>query len=736
MDPTVPFPATPGMALWEVSAERANIQKHPQSTIDAPHSPCGPDMVTLSHDQNQQPNLDVSGKVAKLDHLGGKEAADSRKQQAAAALRRAVVGREEAENDNRRMRELLEKLREEVEEGRNRERRVGERLESVMEDLHRTKSAESHSHTLYEKELRRARKETFKSSSALVKLQEELKSTRSSLRQMTTSLEQQRLKTERKGQEAFQAEFRMVGLQQDLDTMGQRIKLVEEERDALKTNLKEEEVARIAAEGRIALPVSREEDDEFASPKKTPRVGVLVPAAPVMSDLEEEELEALRDELNWERRRTRAAEEQVEFLKLECRFGCCSCRLAGEAMPGIHGEAMIHSTMDLSSAPKPEIQSQHHNRSISDEAALDDLSHDGLAPDPTTTGHTREASDDHQQAANPTRINTPVSNDQHGDTPNHPHFETALPTLSTISTAEHHEEQDMRPPPTPIHQYLPSHNSRNDHGEEEVSYMEMKTATTRIPLNIPRDPASPSPSHSYAADPRLHLLPQPRDLRETSLATSTSSYRTAMSSQPFSASTSDVLPAPPPSTIYSQTPSLSPPPTIRPDPQPQPHPRPAPQRHHTHRRSSSVPTLPTTTHSPEVPSTLTTTSHTIQIPTFGPSTSSPSSSTTPDSQSQTQFPLSPRTMTREEALAAIRNRRGRARSFAASASAAVSGSDSKGSGSGSGKEGGMTGNGVKTPRKFTHPGMSGAQMGVRSVGRKVLGVGMGGRRDISAPVRR
>ena len=49
--------------------------------------------------------------------------------------------------------------------------------------------------------------------------------------------------------------------------MAENIKLVEQERDALRMIAKNEEIARIAAEGRIPLPVAKE-DDEFASPKK------------------------------------------------------------------------------------------------------------------------------------------------------------------------------------------------------------------------------------------------------------------------------------------------------------------------------------------------------------------------------------------------------------------------------------------------------------------------------------
>jgi hypothetical protein len=49
-----------------------------------------------------------------------------------AALKRAMLGREEAEAEARRYREEVISLRKEIEEGKKNERKVGERLEAVM----------------------------------------------------------------------------------------------------------------------------------------------------------------------------------------------------------------------------------------------------------------------------------------------------------------------------------------------------------------------------------------------------------------------------------------------------------------------------------------------------------------------------------------------------------------------------------------------------------------------------
>lgn len=213
----------------------------------------------------------------------------------------------------------------------------------AQEELHRAKETHSHAQGLYEKEIRKARKEAFKSSSALVKIQEELKATRNSLRITQSGLESEKIKCAKREQEAFQAEYKLVGVQEELSKAREQIKTVEEERDALKTSLKEEEVARIAAEGLIALPASRPgEEDEFDSPKKTPsKLRVcsgsdkenFIPSSPSKNA----ELKSLHEDLAAERRRRERAEDTVEFMKMECQFQCCSCRMAE-----LNGDNYIH----------------------------------------------------------------------------------------------------------------------------------------------------------------------------------------------------------------------------------------------------------------------------------------------------------------------------------------------------------------------------------------------------------
>lgn len=155
---------------------------------------------------------------------------------------------------------------------------------------------------------------------------------------MREEVEVQRRKVDGKEQETFAAQYQLVGLQEELDNLRQQMRIAEEEKETLKTSLKEEEVARIAAEGRIALPVSRE-GDEFASPKKTrakKRESLKENDDPELEE-GDEELMAARRAVEVEMQLRRIAEDQIGFMKMECQFQCCSCRIAEK-----HGQEYIY----------------------------------------------------------------------------------------------------------------------------------------------------------------------------------------------------------------------------------------------------------------------------------------------------------------------------------------------------------------------------------------------------------
>ncbi|ESZ96106.1 hypothetical protein SBOR_3495 [Sclerotinia borealis F-4128] len=307
----------PGTPLHQVSPERINQQKQ----WDLPQSPTG-EKKASKHSRDSS----VNDKIAQFNSLAYQSKQLERKTNDA-ALKRAMVGREEAESEMRRYRDEARILRRQMEEGKERERKVGERLESVMENYGRAKETHSHTQALWEKEIRRARKEGFKSQSVVVKVQEELKASRDTLRMVQGGLEQEKDRSSKREQEAFSAKYQLVRVQdelvevqEELVRLQERIQVVEQERDLFKTIAKNEEFARIAAEGRIQSPQSTK-DDKISSPKKVRRS--IDTFAPLSSPAVQEELDDLRLKLEWEIQRANRGLDQVEFLEMESSLHVC-----------------------------------------------------------------------------------------------------------------------------------------------------------------------------------------------------------------------------------------------------------------------------------------------------------------------------------------------------------------------------------------------------------------------------
>lgn len=203
-----------------------------------------------------------------------------------------------------------------------------------QEQYGRAKETHSHTQALWEKEIRRARKETFKTQSTHVKLQEDLKTARSAVKILEETVEREKERCQAREQEAFEARYELVGVQEHLEQALERIKVIEQERDAFKTAAKNEEVARIAAEGRIPLPKASSPHDEFASPPKKSQKKRKISGDPRYSlstfEIEssaamEMEVEELEDQVQWEKRRADRALEMVDFLQAECENSWCAC---------------------------------------------------------------------------------------------------------------------------------------------------------------------------------------------------------------------------------------------------------------------------------------------------------------------------------------------------------------------------------------------------------------------------
>lgn len=336
-------------ALHAASPERVNQQRS-SVLLESP--------TRLSHHAHSHSrDSSVFDKISAFNSLAFQGKTLERKTNDA-ALKRAMLGREEAESEMRRYRDEKRVLQREVEEGRERERKVAERLEAYMvsylghiqptgvagdyagdcsgtenetnqmlqEKYGRAKENWTHKSAQLDKEVRRIRKEAYHTQSRNVELQEELKSTRSAFQSAQSDLATEKERSMQREQEAFAARYQLVGVQEELAQMQEQIKLVEQERDALRTVAKNEEVARIAAEGRLPLPSSKE-DDEFASPKKSRMSLDMI----TRSAASEEELEGILMMLDWEKQNAKRAHDQVEFLELECKLNCCAARSSHSA---------------------------------------------------------------------------------------------------------------------------------------------------------------------------------------------------------------------------------------------------------------------------------------------------------------------------------------------------------------------------------------------------------------------
>ncbi|OIW27724.1 hypothetical protein CONLIGDRAFT_448135 [Coniochaeta ligniaria NRRL 30616] len=359
MDPPSSLPGSPvggPTALQPVSSDRVNQQRET--------------MLSLRPGKDNARDSIVTDKISQFNSLTMQSKQLERKT-ADAALKRAMLGREEAETEMRRYREEARMLRKQVEEGKERERRVGERLETVMENYGRAKETHAHTQALWEKEIRRARKETFKSQSVIVKLQEELKSARSAVKSAEDLLDVEKERSKAREQEAFTSRYSLVGVQEQLEQALERVKMLEQERDAFKALAKnEEDIANLAAEGRLPLPSTAPvaEDDEFASPQKKSRVSSVSIADIKSSASSEAEIDELTMLWQWEKHRAERALEQVDFLQTECELKCCSC-------------AKIHRQEAAAAASSPR-RKRPEPRRITDASDLVILSEDTPAPPP------------------------------------------------------------------------------------------------------------------------------------------------------------------------------------------------------------------------------------------------------------------------------------------------------------------------------------------------------------------
>lgn len=202
----------------------------------------------------------------------------------------------------------------------------------------------AHAQALYEKQIRQAKKEAFKSSSTVLKMREEVKTARNQSTLRREEVEEQKRLAEEKDKALFTVQYQQIGLQEEIDAMKHKLTVAEEERIALKSSLHEEELARLAAEGKLAIPSSsdRDEAEESEDPARIRRDSVKenIDPAPAHSSVDDQvlgEMAVLKSALLAEKRLREHAQDSVRFMKMECQLQCCSCRRAER-----HGATYLH----------------------------------------------------------------------------------------------------------------------------------------------------------------------------------------------------------------------------------------------------------------------------------------------------------------------------------------------------------------------------------------------------------
>lgn len=344
-----------GSPLHPLSPRRIN-----QQTMNRA-SPVPSDLAYLQSKSDRH-SVDVQSKVAFLNRLASPSSPAPLPPSSTthAALQRAILGREEAE-------EALKATTEELNEARQRERRVSERLESLLEELHTFKERQSQERTLFEKEIRRARKEAFRAGSNLVKAQEELKSSRGEIKNLKDEVKAEREAKDKARQEAFERAYALAGLTEENEVLKEQIRafetdnqsdILEAQAEIMRGETPRSRVQRSSINlmsGSPALrgkkrgqPDSRDQmspvrkksaqhQPDFRSSLKSPTK--LTPGRDMvpfeqedeplkLMDNEREIILELEEDLRWEKLMRRRAEDMIDFLKLECQFKRCSCRIA------------------------------------------------------------------------------------------------------------------------------------------------------------------------------------------------------------------------------------------------------------------------------------------------------------------------------------------------------------------------------------------------------------------------
>jgi hypothetical protein len=334
------------MPLFPSSPERMNQQKLANS-------------FSMPSDLSQKQSV-VQSKIAFINSLSrsGSPAPSPQQQasalsSASAALQRAILGREEAESALVNANTLLS-------EAQSRERRISERLESLLEELQTTRERQAHERTLFEKEVRKARKEAFRAGSMLVKVQEELKLSRAESKTLKDEVRTERESKEKAKQESFERAYALAGMSEELQSLKDQLRAIDanNQQSVLESQVDDLE----GSEGKQAVDYTDQATSTSPTPRRpkrsvdalellqatnsaaehythkeeTPtkkirlsrRVSNKENQDPEILEFQGDLITELKAEIKSEQRRREKAEDMVHFMKIECQFKRCSCRIA------------------------------------------------------------------------------------------------------------------------------------------------------------------------------------------------------------------------------------------------------------------------------------------------------------------------------------------------------------------------------------------------------------------------
>ena len=241
-----------------------------------------------------------------------------------AALQRAMVGREEAET-------ALASTLTQLQQSQVRERRISERVEQLVEEVAGVRERQIHERQVFEKEVRKARKEAFKASSVMVKCQEELKETRTELSRCRATIDRERSEKERVAQEAFERAYAVAGLVEEVEQLKEKVRSVQKGREG-QDGIERVEQMLDVPKWTMHTGVQTEETLGLSSiPEQRALTTQPLRPASAQSDrharapetASDEMILALKKQLRWLQTLKSRDEEFIEFLEVQCQFQAC-----------------------------------------------------------------------------------------------------------------------------------------------------------------------------------------------------------------------------------------------------------------------------------------------------------------------------------------------------------------------------------------------------------------------------